>query len=264
MATDTVRTGTIDEPVALTAPRRGQELVLPQRPGVVFVDGCARVERDAEPSFLVDGTLLLVDDGAEPLALRAATDAGVRALRVPLAAGVDPAARVAPCPAALYLAHWRVARALRWGFDAPGARAHLAAELARLPPAGRRAAPAALQVEDAMLLLAREFPNRLALSDIALVVESSAFHLCRLFRRATGYSIHGYRDQLRVRRALDMLGDARGALSEVGLALGYASHSHFTLAFRRAFGAPPVSFLRTIVTADAGAGPDKRHERRSR
>ena len=63
MATDAERTGTIDGPVALEAARRGQELVLPQRPGAVFVDGCARVERDAEPSFLVDGTLFLIDDG---------------------------------------------------------------------------------------------------------------------------------------------------------------------------------------------------------
>jgi len=64
------------------------------------------------------------------------------------------------------------------------------------------------------------------------------FHLCRVFRTATGTSLHAYRSQLRLREALGRVPDAAD-LTALALDLGYASHSHFTQAFRRAFGTTP-------------------------
>jgi AraC family transcriptional regulator len=94
-------------------------------------------------------------------------------------------------------------------------------------------------VEHTKALIAHRAAERLSLAQIAREVHVSPFHLARIFRARTGFGIHEYRDQLRVRVALDRILEHDVALSTLALELGYASHSHFTDSFRRAFGVPP-------------------------
>jgi AraC-like DNA-binding protein len=108
---------------------------------------------------------------------------------------------------------------------------------ARFAAAQRRAAESLAY--DACELLGRRFAEPLTLADIAASIGSSPFHLCRSFRRATGITLHEYRNQLRLRSALDQLEGVQGDLSQLALAVGYSSHSHFTASFRRAFGVTP-------------------------
>jgi AraC-like DNA-binding protein len=93
--------------------------------------------------------------------------------------------------------------------------------------------------ERARELLATRYDERLSLGELARAVECSPFHLARRFRRATGTSLHRHRTDLRLRAALDRLGDAGVDLLELALTLGYSSHSHFTDVFRTAFGCTP-------------------------
>jgi AraC-like DNA-binding protein len=69
-----------------------------------------------------------------------------------------------------------------------------------------------------------------------------------VFRAETGFALHEYRSQLRLRAALDRV-DAGVELLTVAHELGYSSHSHFTRFFTRAFGIPPS---RLRVRGDAG------------
>jgi transcriptional regulator GlxA family with amidase domain len=69
----------------------------------------------------------------------------------------------------------------------------------------------------------------------------------RSFRRHTGYSLHGYRTQLRLRAALERLADGDEDLADIAGAVGYSSHSHLTASFHRVFGAPP-SAVRGVVS----------------
>jgi AraC-like DNA-binding protein len=94
-------------------------------------------------------------------------------------------------------------------------------------------------VEETKAVLARSFRQPLSLQEIADRLGFSVFHLCRLFRRGTGTTLHHYRNELRLRTALDEVADPRTDLSSLGLDLGYSSHSHFTAAFHRAFGTTP-------------------------
>lgn len=87
--------------------------------------------------------------------------------------------------------------------------------------------------------LARRYRQHLTLEDIADIVHSSPYHLCRIFRKYTGLSIHLYVDHLRLRAALESLSDPSVDLTTLALQLGYSSHSHFTFAFRRLFGITP-------------------------
>ena len=68
---------------------------------------------------------------------------------------------------------------------------------------------------------------------------TSAFHLARVFRSETGFSVHGFRQALRLRSALDRLSAHRDDLTALALELGFSSHSHFSERFRNEFGVPP-------------------------
>ncbi|MEO0424946.1 MAG: helix-turn-helix transcriptional regulator [Pseudomonadota bacterium] len=91
-------------------------------------------------------------------------------------------------------------------------------------------------------LLAREVGGALSLSELAQRVGCSEFHLCRAFSASVGTTLHRYRDQLRLRSALQRLSEAGESLTAIALDLGYSSHSHFTSRFHRAFGLTPSRY----------------------
>jgi AraC family transcriptional regulator len=99
--------------------------------------------------------------------------------------------------------------------------------------------------QDAQALLAERFAESLSLHDVAADLGTSAYHLCRIFRTHTGETLHRHRDQLRLRAALNRLETAED-LTTIGLDVGYSSHSHFTAAFRRAFGVVPSHLRYTL------------------
>jgi AraC family transcriptional regulator len=94
-------------------------------------------------------------------------------------------------------------------------------------------------VEEAKEILTARMAQRLSLDEIARAVHSSPYHLARLFRAATGFSVHGYLTHLRLRTGLEWIQGTSEEIGEVGVRLGFSSHSHFTAAFRRAFGLAP-------------------------
>jgi AraC-like DNA-binding protein len=96
-------------------------------------------------------------------------------------------------------------------------------------------------------LLATRFKEPLSLHAIAAAIGCSPFHLCRVFRRATGTTLHAHRTALRLRAALEAIeGGAR--IVDVALDAGFSSHSHFTSAFQRAFGVAPSGFGRGKIS----------------
>jgi len=91
-------------------------------------------------------------------------------------------------------------------------------------------------VDAARIALAARLGERLSLDELAGLLSSSPFHLARIFRAATGTSLHAYRDELRLRASLERIAESSSPLTAIGLDLGYASPSHFSDAFRRRFG----------------------------
>lgn len=92
--------------------------------------------------------------------------------------------------------------------------------------------------EQARVELGSRYAEDLSLAALARAVGVSRSRLCRAFRRATGTTLHAYRDALRLRQALEVLPGCSD-LTALALDLGYASHSHFGAGFRRAFGLTP-------------------------
>lgn len=99
--------------------------------------------------------------------------------------------------------------------------------------------------ESAKTVIARLFRGRVTLELIASGLGVSIFRLCRVFRRQTGTTLHGYLSRLRLAASLEHLQYRSVDLADVGLSLGYSSHSHFTASFRREFGVPPSAFRDT-------------------
>jgi AraC-like DNA-binding protein len=93
-------------------------------------------------------------------------------------------------------------------------------------------------VERTKELINRRFDEPLTISDVALEVACSPYHLSRLFRARTGLPIAAYRNHIRLRTALLRLHDSPD-LTDLALDLGYSSHSHFTTAFSDLFGVAP-------------------------
>jgi len=83
-------------------------------------------------------------------------------------------------------------------------------------------------------------PRRLA--DWARETGASARTLARLFRKETGMSFGGWRQQARLLEALARLADG-AAVTNVALDLGYQSPSAFTSMFRRALGRAPKRYF---------------------
>lgn len=106
--------------------------------------------------------------------------------------------------------------------------------------------------EAARVVLLRSFREPLGLRDVADRVGLSAHHLCRIFRRYVGRSMHQYRIDLRLRASIEPLCEANVSLAALALDLGFNSQSHFTAAFTGRFGIAPARFRRD---ARAGRAP---------
>lgn len=104
-------------------------------------------------------------------------------------------------------------------------------------------------VEAARRLVNANIDRPVGLRQLARAVDCSPFALCRAFRTMTGMTITAYRHAIRMRAALELLQTADD-LTTIALGLGYSSHSHFTLAFRRTFGMPPSEWRAVVAIGD--------------
>lgn len=98
-------------------------------------------------------------------------------------------------------------------------------------------------VDRAKLVLSSEVSRRWTLAEIAAAVGVSPVYLTQTFAQAEGVPLYRYQLRLRLARALDLLA-SYDDLAALGLELGFSSHSHFTAAFRQAYGRTPADFQR--------------------
>jgi AraC family transcriptional regulator len=70
----------------------------------------------------------------------------------------------------------------------------------------------------------------------------SRHHFCRAFKVTFGKPPGRYITERRIDRAKGLLRDSRRSITEIALDLGFASHSHFTDAFRKIIGITPSRY----------------------
>jgi len=101
------------------------------------------------------------------------------------------------------------------------------------------------------------------LQELGRLVGCSPFYLSRQFSDATGLTIQQFLRQARLERAAELLRERSHNVTEAALEVGYSSLSHFTVAFREAFGCCPGLYpLKTVpaaTTVSAGRGTPPAH-----
>jgi AraC-like DNA-binding protein len=100
-------------------------------------------------------------------------------------------------------------------------------------------------VDRAKLVLSSDLGRRWTLAEIAAEVGGSPVYLTQMFQQIEGLPLYRYQLQLRLARSLDLLGHYDN-LSTLAVDLGFSSHSHFSAAFKRAYGQTPSAFQRSV------------------
>jgi AraC-like DNA-binding protein len=99
-------------------------------------------------------------------------------------------------------------------------------------------------VDRAKLVLSSNLGRRWTLSEIAIEVGVSPVYLTQVFQQVEGLPLYRYQLQLRLARALDLLGDDID-LTVLALDLGFSSYSHFSSTFKQAYDQTPLEFQRS-------------------
>jgi AraC family transcriptional regulator len=96
------------------------------------------------------------------------------------------------------------------------------------------------------LVLAGDLSRRWTLAEIAAEVRGSPVYLTQVFQQVEGLPLYRYQLRLRLARALDLLAHYDD-LTDLSQDLGFSSHSHFSAAFREAYGRSPSEFRRSAL-----------------
>jgi AraC family transcriptional regulator len=83
---------------------------------------------------------------------------------------------------------------------------------------------------------------RIRLTDVGRALDVSPVHVTEVFRQIEGIPLYRYALRQRLEHAVRLLPGYQGHFSQLALELDFANHSHFTTAFRRAFGCTPAAF----------------------
>jgi len=101
-------------------------------------------------------------------------------------------------------------------------------------------------VDRAKLVLTSDLARRWTLAQIAAEVCCSPVYLTQVFQQVEGMPLYRYQLRLRLARALDLIAHYED-LTNLGLDLGFSSHSHFSAAFREAYGLSPSEFRQSAL-----------------
>lgn len=82
----------------------------------------------------------------------------------------------------------------------------------------------------------------ISLPDLARLAKLSTHHFGQAFKRSTGLAPHRYLIERRVHRAKELLIGTNGTIAGIAMRVGFSSHSHLTLNFRKLTGATPSRF----------------------
>ncbi|MGW2399715.1 helix-turn-helix domain-containing protein [Kitasatospora sp. NPDC001664] len=121
-----------------------------------------------------------------------------------------------------------------------------------------RSRPASWAHHRSLVMDAQEFLTvrpTAGLDDLARALATSPGHLSRVFRRVTGRPVTVYRNELRLRRALDLLARGVDDLGALAAELGFSDHAHLTRTVKRHIGRVPSIVRRELALAAPRAHP---------
>jgi AraC-like DNA-binding protein/ligand-binding sensor protein len=101
--------------------------------------------------------------------------------------------------------------------------------------------------ESPVIRRAREFivenqTEDLSLGQVAKAVNTSTFHFCKMFKKATGLNFTEYVSRVRVEKARNLLLNPNLRISEIAYEVGFQSLTHFNRVFKKITGQSPTDY----------------------
>jgi AraC-like DNA-binding protein len=126
---------------------------------------------------------------------------------------------------------------------------HLAAMSNQLMMA--RANPDEPMIAKAKIYIAENQGSLLQMKQVAQSTNTSAFHFCKKFKKATGLTFTEYLARVRVERVKNMLQNPHLRISEAAYEAGFQSLSQFGRVFRKIVGESPSRWRDKLVRHSA-------------
>lgn len=104
-------------------------------------------------------------------------------------------------------------------------------------------------VDRAKLVLQSNPLRRWTLTEVAKKLGVSPAYLTQGFYKVEGVPLYRYHLRLRISQALDRVRDGTD-LTQLALDLGFSNHSHFSAAFRQAYGRSPSAFREMVRSSE--------------
>jgi AraC-like DNA-binding protein len=89
----------------------------------------------------------------------------------------------------------------------------------------------------------------LSLGQVAKAVNTSTFHFCKMFKKATGLNFTEYVSRVRVEKARNLLLNPNLRISEIAYEVGFQSLTHFNRVFKKITGQSPTDYRRQLAPA---------------
>lgn len=99
------------------------------------------------------------------------------------------------------------------------------------------------KIQEAVNYIDLHIEENVTIRDLARKVAINECYLKKGFKAITGKTIHDYRLSVRMERAQKMLTESGNTVTDVALALGFSSISHFSTAFKKYTGMKPCALL---------------------
>lgn len=101
------------------------------------------------------------------------------------------------------------------------------------------------QIKDITNYLNRNFSKELSLDALASSFSISKYHLCRSFKKYTGFTLNEYVTQLRLERAKELLRTTTLPANRIGTLVGITDENYFYRLFRKATGQSPHKYRKS-------------------
>lgn len=222
----------------------GAELVIAEPNQVLFFNageahriayplpaGAARLELEIEPELLSEIAPAKIVRDLEPLSF------------TPLRLRIDPRAQ-----ALVAMLRYSLREQIAELLEAESLALTLAQRALGPRTTHAAGASASMQklVDRVKLVLTADLARRWTLAEIAKEVRGSPVYLTQAFRQVEGVPLYRYQLRLRLAKALDLMGEYED-LSALSHELGFSSHSHFSAAFKQAYGRSPTEFRQAVI-----------------
>ena len=93
--------------------------------------------------------------------------------------------------------------------------------------------------------------SRIYLDGIAQATGIEKYRLCKRFKQATGRTIVDYVNFIRLQKALELLAEGNGNISETAFSSGFSSVQYFNRLFKKYYACTPSQYIKSIEKTGA-------------